>query len=186
MLILQKNALVNGQSQPVTISSWTATYNDMRNYKLYAIQLTNMAKAGRQVQYFGYSVLFPSGANITYSQVLGTGNGPDANIPTTSEESSSSEQEAASTQEHTVGGLSKEAFGGVIAGTVIGLAILALAIVWAVRSRQNKDYPVAINDTTNQTNTNKTEGMEGVETSNENSGLVYSEGSQHNKYQALV
>jgi len=124
---LAKKVLIDGQPYYVNLVPWTAGYNDMRNYKLYAIQLTNLAKAGRKVAYFGYSILFPSGgANITYSQV----------------------------------------FGGFL---------LILALVYAIRShRRNKEYPTAINETTDKPNAQ-----------NETTGLQ-SDGQQHTKYQALV
>jgi len=173
---LAKKVLINGQPYFVNIVPWTAGYNDMRNYKLYAIQLTNLAKAGRKIAYFGYSILFPSGgANITYSQIFGTGYGPDAIPPPEEIEQEQTQIPVAEASSHTILGLSKEAFSGVVAGSALGVLLVIFALVYAIRAhRRNKEYPAAINETTDNPHAQ-----------NETTGLQ-SDGQQHTKYQALV
>jgi hypothetical protein len=174
---LATKALINGVQQPVSISNFSATYANLNNYKLYAIQLTAMAKLGRKINYFGYTVQFPAGAtNITYSQVYGTGNGPEATYvpPVVDDESFTTETSPSSTL---ILGLSKEAFGGVVAGSVLGFAVIVLGVVFFIRARKSTEYPAAINET-KPTDTTTPE-------QNESTGLVISE-NQHTKYQALA
>jgi len=171
---LSTNALVNGVKQAVSISPWSATYASLNNYKLYAIQLTAMAKLNRKINYFGYSIQFPAGAsNITYSQVYGIGAGPDAVYVPPMEVDESSVEETSGA----ILGLSKEAFGGVVAGSVLGFAVVILALVLFIRSRKSSEYPAAINDT------KPTDIPTGEQS--ESTGLVVSE-NQHTKYQALA
>jgi len=174
-LDIGKKAYCNGVSHDVTINSFSATYADLRNYKLYAIQLTPMAKLGQTIGYFGYYVTFPAGSvNITYSETYGTGEGPDPVL--------APEQvlDSSSNSPKTILGMSKEAFSGIIVGSVIGVAILILAIVFAYRLRR-KQVSASINDAngTNGTHHNDTTDQ------TENTTLVPSE-AQQIKYQALA
>jgi hypothetical protein len=176
---LAKKALIDGVSQNVVISNFSATYANLNNYKLYAIQLTAMAKLYRKINYFGYTIQFSAGAsNITYSQVYGIGYGPDATPPATITEVDESFSHPSLESSSSILGLSKEAFGGVVAAAAIGFAVVILAVVLFVRSRtKSLEYPAAINET------NKDAPITAEQ--NESTGLVISE-NQHTKYQALA
>jgi len=168
-------AYCNGTSQDISVTDFTATYNSLQNYKLYAIQLTAMAKLGRNLNYFGKQILFPAGmANITFSQTLGVGAGPILEeLPDDFEDNVTSPLDPSAS---TILGLSKGAFTGIMVGSVVGLVLLTIGFIFAYRFvKRTKGESLPINESTTSNPKDQTEST----------SLVPPE-AQQVKYQALT